>query len=86
MLSVSTIENPDRGFDPPSWGAAARMGARLSRLSWQVEEKSPLEIREDDLTGEEVAHLLRDHLENMTEITPPDRSTASNSMRLGSRG
>ena len=44
----------------------------MSRLSWQAEERSPLEIREDDLTGEEVAHLLRDHLENTTEITPPE--------------
>jgi putative acetyltransferase len=30
-----------------------------------------LEIREDDLTGQEIADLLREHLENMHEITPP---------------
>ena len=33
---------------------------------------SPLQIREDDLTGKEIAHLLRGHLENMIEITPPE--------------
>lgn len=32
---------------------------------------SRLEIREDDLTGQEIADLLREHLENMHEITPP---------------
>jgi putative acetyltransferase len=31
-----------------------------------------LEIREDDLTGKEIADLLREHLENMREITPPE--------------
>lgn len=31
-----------------------------------------LEIREDDLTGKEIADLLREHLENMYEITPPE--------------
>lgn len=30
-----------------------------------------MEIREDDLTGKEIADLLREHLENMQEITPP---------------
>jgi putative acetyltransferase len=31
-----------------------------------------LEIREDDLTGKEIASLLQEHLENMHEITPPE--------------
>ncbi|PSN11053.1 GNAT family N-acetyltransferase [filamentous cyanobacterium CCT1] len=30
-----------------------------------------MEIREDDLTGELIIALLREHLENMHEITPP---------------
>lgn len=29
------------------------------------------EIREDDLTGKEIAALLQEHLQNMHEITPP---------------
>ncbi len=32
---------------------------------------SRLQIREDDLTGKEIADFLREHLENMNEITPP---------------
>ena len=31
-----------------------------------------LQIREDDLTGKEIAHLLGEHLEDMHEITPPE--------------
>jgi len=31
-----------------------------------------LEIREDDLTGPEIAHLLQEHLDNMYETTPPE--------------
>ncbi len=31
-----------------------------------------MEIREDDLTGKKIADLLREHLENMHEITPPE--------------
>jgi putative acetyltransferase len=31
-----------------------------------------LQIREDDLTGKEIAHFLREHLEDMHEITPPE--------------
>lgn len=31
-----------------------------------------MDIREDDLTGKEIAELLREHLENMREITPPE--------------
>jgi putative acetyltransferase len=31
-----------------------------------------LEIREDDLTGKQIALLLQEHLENMYEITPPE--------------
>lgn len=30
-----------------------------------------MQLREDDLTGAEVADLLREHLEEMHEITPP---------------
>ncbi|NDJ25537.1 GNAT family N-acetyltransferase [Nostoc sp. B(2019)] len=33
---------------------------------------SRLHIREDDLTGKNIADLLREHLENMHEITPPE--------------
>ena len=33
---------------------------------------SQLEIRTDDLTGKKIADLLREHLENMHEITPPE--------------
>lgn len=31
-----------------------------------------MEIREDDLMGKEIADLLREHLEHMHEITPPE--------------
>ncbi|WP_414573583.1 hypothetical protein [Nostoc sp. CCY 9925] len=31
-----------------------------------------MHIREDDLTGNKIAELLREHLENMNEITPPE--------------
>ncbi|MHC5826423.1 MAG: GNAT family N-acetyltransferase, partial [Nostoc sp.] len=31
---------------------------------------SRLQIHEDDLTGKNIANLLREHLENMHEITP----------------
>ncbi|GAB1537979.1 GNAT family N-acetyltransferase [Scytonema sp. NUACC21] len=30
-----------------------------------------MEIREDDLTGQKIAEFLREHLENMYEVTPP---------------
>ncbi|BAZ53020.1 acetyltransferase, GNAT family protein [Nostoc sp. NIES-4103] len=33
---------------------------------------SPLQILEDDLTGKKIADFLREHLENMHEITPPE--------------
>ncbi|MBW4456290.1 MAG: GNAT family N-acetyltransferase [Nostoc indistinguendum CM1-VF10] len=33
---------------------------------------SRLHIREDDLTGKNIADLLREHLKNMHEITPPE--------------
>ena len=62
-----------RRFDFPGGGSD---GAPLSRLAWQIEERSPLQIREDGLTGKEVAHLLRDHLKNMIEITPPELAPA----------
>ena len=32
---------------------------------------SQLRIQKDDLTGEDIANLLQQHLENMKEITPP---------------
>jgi len=32
---------------------------------------SRLQIREDDLTGKKIINLLREHLENMHDITPP---------------
>jgi putative acetyltransferase len=31
-----------------------------------------MEIREDDLTGSQIVKLLREHLANMQEITPPE--------------
>lgn len=31
-----------------------------------------MQIREDDLMGKEIADLLREHLEDMREITPPE--------------
>ncbi|RCJ41909.1 GCN5 family acetyltransferase [Nostoc punctiforme NIES-2108] len=31
-----------------------------------------MQIHEDDLTGKNIANLLREHLENMHEITPPE--------------
>jgi putative acetyltransferase len=31
-----------------------------------------LQIREDDLTGRKIADFLREHLEDMHEITPPE--------------
>ena len=31
-----------------------------------------MQIREDDLTGKKIADLLREHLEEMNEITPPE--------------
>ena len=31
-----------------------------------------MQIREDDLTGERIAAFLREHLENMHDITPPE--------------
>ncbi len=31
-----------------------------------------MQIREDDLTGKEIAYLLREHLEDMHDITPPE--------------
>lgn len=33
---------------------------------------SRLQIREDDLTGKKIAEFLREHLENMNKITPPE--------------
>lgn len=31
-----------------------------------------MHIREDDLTGQEIANLLREHLDNMHAISPPE--------------
>ena len=33
---------------------------------------SELQIREDDLTGEKIISFLREHLENMHDVTPPE--------------
>ncbi|GAB4158616.1 MAG: GNAT family N-acetyltransferase [Cyanobacteria bacterium J069] len=41
-----------------------------------------MQIREDDLTGEKIAALLREHLENMHEITPPGSVHALDLERL----
>jgi putative acetyltransferase len=38
----------------------------------EPKENNQLEIRKDDLTGEKIAALLREHLEHMHEITPPE--------------
>ncbi|HEY9664927.1 MAG TPA: GNAT family N-acetyltransferase [Allocoleopsis sp.] len=51
------------------------IGAKSLEFSYQIRSKkemSRLEIREDDLTGAAIADLLREHLENMYEITPPE--------------
>ena len=48
------------------------MNSRRLEGSSQCEEMSRLQIREDDLTGREIAALLREHLEHMNEITPPE--------------
>jgi putative acetyltransferase len=41
-------------------------------LDHQIVKVSLLQIREDDLTGEKIACLLREHLQNMNENTPPE--------------
>lgn len=41
-----------------------------------------MEIREDDLTGPQIIALLREHLENMREITPPGSVHALDLERL----
>jgi putative acetyltransferase len=41
-----------------------------------------LEIREDDLTGETIAEFLREHLDNMHEISPPESVHAMGIERL----
>lgn len=43
-----------------------------------------MEIREDDLTGSQIAELLREHLANMQEITPPESIHALDLERLRS--
>jgi putative acetyltransferase len=43
-----------------------------------------MEIREDDLTGQQIIALLREHLENMHEITPPGSVHALDLERLRS--
>lgn len=44
----------------------------------------PLQIREDDLTGQEIADLLREHLDHMVEVTPPGSVHALNLAALRS--
>ena len=41
-----------------------------------------MEIRIDDLTGPEIAELLREHLENMAQNSPPESMHALNLDRL----
>ncbi|MBD1917016.1 MULTISPECIES: GNAT family N-acetyltransferase [Cyanophyceae] len=41
-----------------------------------------MDIREDDLTGQQIIALLREHLENMHEITPPGSVHALDLERL----
>ncbi|GAB4469087.1 MAG: GNAT family N-acetyltransferase [Elainellaceae cyanobacterium] len=41
-----------------------------------------MQIREDDLTGDKIAVLLREHLDNMHEITPPGSVHALDLERL----
>jgi putative acetyltransferase len=43
-----------------------------------------LEIRVDDLSGREIAVLLREHLENMYELSPPESVHAMDIERLRS--
>lgn len=43
-----------------------------------MKEMSRLQIREDNLTGKKIIDLLREHLENMHEITPPGSVHALN--------
>jgi len=45
---------------------------------------SRLQIREGDPADQEVAHLLREHLEDMNEITPPESVHAFELERLRS--
>ncbi len=41
-----------------------------------------MDIRKDDLRGEKIAHLLREHMQNMLEITPPGSVHALDLERL----
>jgi putative acetyltransferase len=43
-----------------------------------------MEIREDDLTGSQIAELLREHLASIQEITPPESIHALDLERLRS--
>ena len=43
-----------------------------------------MQIRKDDLTGDRIATFLREHLENMHEITPPESIHALDLDRLRS--
>ena len=42
-----------------------------------------MEIREDDLQGEAIVGLLREHLESMAEPSPPESVHALDSEALG---
>lgn len=59
-------------------GAAGEISPKSSTKKFQIllidipEEINQLDIREDDLTGEKIAALLREHLEHMHKITPPE--------------
>jgi putative acetyltransferase len=45
---------------------------------------SQLQIRKDDLTGKKIVDFLREHLEHMHEITPPESVHALNVQALRS--
>lgn len=38
----------------------------------QVNEMSPVQIRKDNLTGQEIGDFLQEHLDEMHEIFPPE--------------
>ena len=59
--------------------APACAGARLLALSG-------IRIREDDLAGDDIARFLREHLEEMYEITPPQSVRAFDLEALRSPG
>src|SRR5947209_1156459 len=53
-----------QGRDDAYMGQFTRGGSAANRRR--------MEIKRDDLTGSEIAELLRDHLTNMAENSPPE--------------